>query len=127
MSSTYRISQDRISDAINALHDGDYSNSTAAARAFGVNSKTVQRKRRGGASKSSRLPTNKALNLEQEHAIRDYIERLDKKIVLAKVSTVRALQITFSQSPILNPLQLLLKSAKVGPNGFLIATHNSIK
>ena len=44
MYSTYRITQDRISDAINALHDGDYSNPTAAARAFGVNPKTVQRR-----------------------------------------------------------------------------------
>lgn len=90
MSSTYQITQDRIRDAINALHDGDYSNPTAAARAFGVNPKTVQRRLRGGASKSSRLPTNKALNLEQEQAIRDYIERLDEQNVSAKVSMVRA-------------------------------------
>lgn len=90
MSSTYQITQDRISDAINALHDGDYSNPTAAARAFGVNPKTVQRGLRGGASKSSRLPTNKALNLEQEQAIRDYIERLDEQNVSVKFTMVRA-------------------------------------
>ena len=88
MSSTNRISQDGISDAINALHNGDYSNPTAAARAFGLNLKTVQRRLRGGASKSSRLPTKKALNWEQEQAIRDYIERLDEQKVSAKVSMV---------------------------------------
>lgn len=90
MSSTYHITQDRIRDGINALHDGGYSNPTAAARAFGVNPKTVQRRLRGGASKSSRLPTNKALYLEQEQAIRDYIELLDEQNVSAKFSMVRA-------------------------------------
>ena len=90
MSSTYQITQGRISDAINALHNGDYSNSTAAARAFGVNPKTVQQRLRGGASKSSRLPVNKALNFEQEQAIRDYIEQLDEQNVSAKVSMVCA-------------------------------------
>ena len=34
MSSTYRMTQNRISDAVNALYDVDYSNPTAAARAF---------------------------------------------------------------------------------------------
>ena len=90
MSSTYQITEDRISNAINALHDGDYSNPTAAARAFGVNPKTVQRRLQGAASKSSRLPNNRALNLEQEQAIRDDIERLDEQNVSAKVSMVHA-------------------------------------
>ena len=71
MTSTYQLTQDRISDAINALRDGNYSNPTAAARAFGVGPKTVQRRLHGGASKSSRLPTNRALNSEQEQAIKD--------------------------------------------------------
>ena len=44
MSSTYRITQDRISDAINALYDGDYSNLTAAAWDFGW----IQRRYNGG-------------------------------------------------------------------------------
>ena len=90
MCSTYQITQVRISDAINALHDGDYSNPTASAREFGVNPKPVQRRLRGGALKSSRLPTNKALNFEQEQAIRDYIKQLDEQNVSAKVSMIRA-------------------------------------
>ena len=90
MSSTYQITHDRISDAINALHDGDYSNPTAAARAFGVNSRTVRRRVRGVTLMSSRLPTNKALKFEQEQAIRDYIKRPDKQNVSAKVSMIRA-------------------------------------
>ena len=90
MSSTYQITKDRISNTFNALHDGDYSNPMAATRAFGVNPKTVQRRLQGAASKSSRLPNNRALNLEQEQAIRDYIERLDEQNVSAKVSMVHA-------------------------------------
>ncbi len=90
MSSTYRITQDRISDAINALHDGNYSNATAAARAFGVDPKTVQRRLHGGASKSSRLPTNRALNFEQKEVIKDYLQRLDEQYVSAKVTMIRA-------------------------------------
>ncbi len=90
MSSTYQITQDRISDAINALYNGDYANPTAAARAFGVSAKIIYRRLQGGASKSSRLPSNRALNLEQEQAIRDNIERLDEHNVSAKVSMIRA-------------------------------------
>ncbi len=90
MSSTYRITQDRISDAINALQNGNYSNLTAAVRAFGVDPRTVQRKLHGGASKSSRLPTNRALNSEQKQAIKDYIHRLDEQDVSAKVTMICA-------------------------------------
>ncbi len=90
MSSTYRITQDCISDAINALHDGNYSNATAAARAFGMDPRTVQQRLHGGASKSLQLPTNRALNSEQEQAIKDYIQRLDEQDVSAKVTMIRA-------------------------------------
>ena len=40
--------------------------------------------------KSSRLPTNRALNCEQEQAIKDYIERLNEQNFLTKVSMIRA-------------------------------------
>ncbi len=90
MSFTYRITQDRISDAINKLHNGNYSNLTAEARVFGVDPRTVQRKLHGGASKSSRLSTNRALNFKQEQAIKDYIQRLDEQDVSAKVTMICA-------------------------------------
>ena len=90
MSSRYQITEERISDAINAFHNGDYTNPTAAARAFGVSAKTVHRRLDGRASKSSRLPSNRALSLEQEQALRDYIRRLDEQNVSAKVSMIRA-------------------------------------
>lgn len=52
--------------------------------------KTVQQRLLGGASKSSQLPTNRALNFEQEQIIRDCIERLDERNVSAKVSMICA-------------------------------------
>ena len=90
MSSKYRITQDRIGDAINALHYNNYSNPSAATRAFGVDPRTVQRRLHGGASKSLRLPTNRVLNSEQEQVIKDYIQRLDEQDVSAKVTMIRA-------------------------------------
>ena len=82
MPSNYQITEERITDEINAFHNGDYTNPTAAARAFGVSAKTVHRRLDGGASKSSRLPSNKALSLEQEQALRDYILDPDKPMLL---------------------------------------------
>ena len=41
MSSTYHVTENRTSDAIDTLHCGDYSNLIAAARAFKVNAKIV--------------------------------------------------------------------------------------
>lgn len=52
MSFTHRIIQDRISDDIHAIHDGNYSNPTAAARALGMDPKTVHRRLHRGTSKS---------------------------------------------------------------------------
>ena len=106
MSSRYQITEKRMSDAINAFHNGDYTNPTAAARAFGVSAKTVHRSLDGRASKSSRLPSNRALNLELEQALRDYIQRLDEQNVSAKVSMIRAVAnyiLTKSHSDYLTP------------------------
>ena len=78
MPDTYSDYEDRINDAIDALHSGSYTNCALAARDFDVAPRTLQRRWKGGDSKSTRPSTNKALTDEQEQAIRDYIERLDK-------------------------------------------------
>lgn len=44
MFSTYQITQDCISDTINTLYDGDYSNPTATTQAFEVNPKIEQQR-----------------------------------------------------------------------------------
>ncbi|MCJ1349948.1 hypothetical protein MMC31_008191, partial [Peltigera leucophlebia] len=104
--------------AINALHDDDYSSPTTAAREFGVEPKTVQRRLR-------RLPTNRALNCEQEQAIRVYIERLDDHNISAKVYSYRTraaanyILANSHSDPLTTPPQV----SKIGSNGFVVATH----
>lgn len=63
---------------------------TAAVRAFGVSAKTLHQRLDGEASKSSRLPSNKALSLKQEQTLRDYIQRLDEQNISAKVLMIYA-------------------------------------
>ncbi len=41
MFSRYQITKEHISDAINAFHNGDYTNPTVVAHAFWVNTKIV--------------------------------------------------------------------------------------
>ncbi len=84
------MTEDSINDAINELHDGRYSNPTAAARAFWVPPRTVQRRLQRTGSRSTRPPTNRALNVEQEQSIRDYIQRLDEQNISAKISMIQA-------------------------------------
>ena len=64
MPSKYQITEEHITDIINAFHQGDYTNLTAMAQALGVSAKTVYQRLDGKASKSSQLPSNKALSLE---------------------------------------------------------------
>lgn len=74
MSSTYRITQNYISDAINILPNGNYSNSTIAAQRFGLSAKMVHSRFQKNALKTFQLLSNKTLNLEQKQAVRDFIE-----------------------------------------------------
>ena len=89
--------------------------------------KTVQRRVRGGASKSSRSPTNRALHCEQEQAIKDSIERLDDQNVSAKVSMIRAaanyILAKSHSDPLITPPQV----SEIGPDDTLIAIHSSTK
>ncbi len=90
MASKYRMTEDSINDAINGLHDGRYSNPTAAARAFGVPLRIVQRRLQETGSRSTRPPTNRALSEEHEQSIRDYIQRLDEQNISVKLSMIQA-------------------------------------
>lgn len=58
-------------------------------RVFVVSATTVPRRLQGRTSKSSRLPSNRALKLEQPQSIRDHIERLDEQNV-SEVSMICA-------------------------------------
>lgn len=78
MSFRYQITEDRISDVINAFYNGDYTNPIAAARVFGISAKTIHPRLDRRASKSLRLPFNRDLSLEQEQVLRNYIQQLNK-------------------------------------------------
>ena len=75
---SYAAIEAKISEACDAIHDGWYSNCVQAASAYEVPLCRLQRRWNGGASTSTRVPTNKALTEEQEGVIREYIDRLDK-------------------------------------------------
>ena len=80
------MTESAISDAITALNEGFYSTPTATAKAYNVAPCTVQRRLQGMGSRSSRTPPNRALNLEQEQAIRNYLKRLDNADISATLS-----------------------------------------
>ena len=75
---SYATIEARISEACDAIHDGWYTNCTQAASAYDVPIRRLQRRWNRSASKSTRASTNKAFTEEQEGAIREYIDRLDK-------------------------------------------------
>ncbi len=74
---SYQAIEDRISEAIDSIHDGWYTNCSAAAKEYDVPLRRLQRRWNGCDSKSTRTGTNKALTEAQEEAIREYIGRLD--------------------------------------------------
>ena len=75
---SYAAIEARFSEACDAIHDGWYTNCVQAASVYEVLLRRLQRRWNGGASKSTRAPTNKALTEEQEAVIREYIDRVDK-------------------------------------------------
>ncbi len=74
MASTYQMTEDAISDAITALNEGFYSTPTEAAKVYNVAFFTVQRRLHGMGSQSSWTLPNRALNPQQEQAIRNYFK-----------------------------------------------------
>ncbi len=81
---SYATIEARISEDCDAIHDGCYTNCTQAASAYDVPIRRLQRRWNGIASKSTRASTNKTLTKEQECAIREYIDRLDKINICAR-------------------------------------------
>lgn len=89
MTSTYQMTEDAIYDAVIAFNEGFYPTPTAAAKAYNVAPRTVQRRVQGMGSRSSPSPSNRALNLEQEQAIRNYLKRLGDAGISATLSMLR--------------------------------------
>ncbi len=78
MSDSYIDYENRIDDVIDALHNREYTNCAAAARAFEIAIRILQKRWKEDNFRSTRLSINKVLTNDQEQAIRDYIERHDK-------------------------------------------------
>ena len=88
MAKCYKDYEKRINEALCAWrHDGTRS-IRSIAQEFAVDRKTFGRRLRGEASESTRSAINKRLTAEQEQAICDYIERLDRIDLSAKLSTI---------------------------------------
>lgn len=75
---SYTALEARVSEACDVIHDGWYTNCAHAANAYEVPIRRLKKQRTGSTSKSTRIPTNKALTEEQEGAVRDCTDRLDK-------------------------------------------------
>ena len=86
MASTYQMTEDAISDAITELNEGFYSTLTEAAKADNVALRTFQQSLQGMSSRSSRTSPNRALNPQQDQAIRNYVKRLDDVGISATLS-----------------------------------------
>jgi hypothetical protein len=78
MAEPYKTVEQRILDAIDAIHDDWYFNCIEAAEAYKVSLRTLQRRFNKAPFKSTRPFTNKALTDAQEQAIFDYIKHLDQ-------------------------------------------------
>ncbi len=80
----YSVIEERIHEICDAIYDGWYSNCTQAATVYQVSVWRLKWRWNGSASKSTRASTNKTLTNEQESAIREYIDWLDKINMFAR-------------------------------------------
>ena len=85
---SYAAIKARISEACDAIYDDWYTSCTQAASVYEVPICRLQRRWNRTASKSTRAPTNKALTEEQEVAICEYIYRLDKINMCARLQMI---------------------------------------
>ena len=84
----YWEQEEQIIKALNALRNEEYSSVRAAALAFGITPRTLLRRSKGSASKSTRPPAGRTLTEVKECALCEYIERLDKCELSAKLPMV---------------------------------------
>ena len=119
MASTYQMTENAISDAITALNEGFYSTPTKAAKAYNVAPRTVQRKLQGMGSRSSQTPPNRALNPQQEQAIRNYLKRLDDAGISATLSMLRGAANHLLKRSHLDPYTLPPTISSCWPRRFL--------
>ena len=87
---SYETTESRLQLALDAVVEGMYPNCAKAAAAFEVSARTLQRRWKGTAFKSTRPFINKALTDAQEQAIFDYIDDLNNINMSARSKMITA-------------------------------------
>jgi hypothetical protein len=77
MATNYLLQEEQIARAVKELKQQEFPNISATARKFDVPYQRLKRRFHGGHSKSTRPPTNRKLNSDQEYALKESIKRLD--------------------------------------------------
>ena len=77
MADTYKSVENRISETIHAINNGFYDSCHDAVIHYNVSVRRLQRRFKELNSKSTRSPTNRTLNDDQEKIILRYIDDLD--------------------------------------------------
>ena len=88
MSDTYKDYDKRMTEAISAFKLDGSRSARVVAQEFNVGRTALTNRLHGGASRSTRPPTNRTLTEAQEQAICHYIERLDQCGQSPKLSMV---------------------------------------
>ncbi len=77
MSRSRQNEEEAIEHALEDIQNGRHPNAAKAAVAYGLKSRTLQRRVSGGLSLFNRPATNRALDPAQEQVLSEYIQRLD--------------------------------------------------
>ena len=86
---SYHAIEDRITQAINILHErGGKPNISAAAREFHVSQSRLRARWNGRRAKSDIIPGNRRLKEHQELAVCSYLGRLDKLEIPVHTPTI---------------------------------------
>ena len=88
MSTGYQYTEEQVDKVLDAFSNSKYTSLAATARAFNLNPRQVQRRHKGGDSRSTRPPTNRRLTAGQELVLCAYIEnagRMGLSLTIAQV------------------------------------------
>ena len=78
ITNTYSDQEDRMKEALDAIHDGYFISASAAAKHFNLKPRRVQYRLRGKASRKTRPQFHKRLTNTQESTLCDYINYVNQ-------------------------------------------------
>ena len=89
MSNAYYELEDRIAEALLDVAEQTFSSIARTAHHHGVEPRTLQKRVKGGSSKSTRPATNTRLTRAEESSLCEYIDLLDDWDVQARIPHIR--------------------------------------